>query len=180
MKCFNGFCKEGVVHAETVSEILAMMGLKVQKEAMHFNLLPDQLSYEIDGENVEQFEDHIWSLKIKHNESFLVTRILRGLSHFSIRRKHSDVHEIMTSQSEIDLQVVEEPILILTVRGYAPVVRVQQKNNGLEYMLYISARSIAEPLEALRQSNGNIFSGVNFRIKKESKERNAKYVLEGF
>lgn len=34
MKCFNGFCKEGVVHAETVSEILAMMGLKVQKEAL--------------------------------------------------------------------------------------------------------------------------------------------------
>ncbi len=32
MKCFNGFCKEGVVHAETVGEILQMMGLRVKKE----------------------------------------------------------------------------------------------------------------------------------------------------
>lgn len=34
MKCFNGFCKEGVVLAETVGEILAMMGLRVQKKAL--------------------------------------------------------------------------------------------------------------------------------------------------
>ena len=46
---------------------IKMRKIKIQKEAMHFNLLLDELSYEIDGENVEQFEDHIWSLKIKHN-----------------------------------------------------------------------------------------------------------------
>ena len=34
MKCFNGFCKEGVVHADTVGEILQMMGLRVKKEAL--------------------------------------------------------------------------------------------------------------------------------------------------
>ena len=34
MKCFNGFCKEGVVMAETVGEILQMMGLRVKKEAL--------------------------------------------------------------------------------------------------------------------------------------------------
>ena len=34
MKCFNGFCKEGVVHAETVNEILQMMGLRVKQEAL--------------------------------------------------------------------------------------------------------------------------------------------------
>lgn len=34
MKCFNGFCKEGVVQSETVGEILSMMGLRVKKEAL--------------------------------------------------------------------------------------------------------------------------------------------------
>jgi len=34
MKCFNGFCKEGVVRAETVEEILQMMGLRVAKKAL--------------------------------------------------------------------------------------------------------------------------------------------------
>jgi len=34
MKCFNGFCNEGVVHADTVGEILQMMGLRVKKEAL--------------------------------------------------------------------------------------------------------------------------------------------------
>lgn len=34
MKCFNGFCKDGVVLADTVGEILQMMGLRVQKSAL--------------------------------------------------------------------------------------------------------------------------------------------------
>ena len=34
MKCFNGFCQNGVVQAETVGEILQMMGLRVQKKAL--------------------------------------------------------------------------------------------------------------------------------------------------
>ena len=34
MKCFNGFCQDGVVQAETVNEILQMMGLRVKKDAL--------------------------------------------------------------------------------------------------------------------------------------------------
>lgn len=34
MKCFNGFCQDGVVQAETVGEILQMMGLRVKKQAL--------------------------------------------------------------------------------------------------------------------------------------------------
>ena len=34
MKCFNGFCKDGVVLADTVGEILQMMGLRVNKNAL--------------------------------------------------------------------------------------------------------------------------------------------------
>jgi Ca2+-binding EF-hand superfamily protein len=33
-KCFNGFCKNGVVLADTVNDILQMMGLRVAKQAL--------------------------------------------------------------------------------------------------------------------------------------------------
>ena len=78
----------------------------------------------------------------------------------------------------VELEVIAEPTLILTVRGYAPVLRVKQTHNGLEYLLYISAKSLAAPLEACRKSNNNLFAGITFRLKKESKERSAKYEFE--
>ena len=51
MKCFNGFCKAGVVHADTVNDILEMMGLRVKKEAL------DAIIAEVD-EDGKKF-DHV-------------------------------------------------------------------------------------------------------------------------
>lgn len=142
---------------------IKMRKIKIQKEAMHFNLLPDELSYEIDGENVEQFEDHIWSLKIKHNESFLVTRILRGLSHFSIRRKHSDVHEIMTSQSEIDLQVVDSSYSIIKVFIWAiPIFGFVGTVMGISDAIgsFATALQGVEDVAVLKQGLGQVTGGL--------------------
>ena len=50
MKCFNGFCQDGVVQAETVNEILQMMGLRVKKEAL------DAIIAEVDEDG--RFESH--------------------------------------------------------------------------------------------------------------------------
>ena len=54
MKCFNGFCKAGVVHADTVNDILEMMGLRVKKEAL------DAIIAEVD-EDGKMF-DHMFIL----------------------------------------------------------------------------------------------------------------------
>lgn len=78
----------------------------------------------------------------------------------------------------IELETIAEPDVILTIRGYAPVLRVRQLNPALDYLLYISAKSIAEPLEELRKDNGNLFVGVRFRIRKASMDRTSKYELE--
>lgn len=50
MKCFNGFCQDGVVQAETVNEILQMMGLRVKKEAL------DAIIAEVDEDGSGQLE----------------------------------------------------------------------------------------------------------------------------
>lgn len=50
MKCFNGFCKAGVVHAETVNDILEMMGLRVKKEAL------DAIIAEVDEDGSGELE----------------------------------------------------------------------------------------------------------------------------
>ncbi len=47
MKCFNGFCSEGVVKVDTVSDILQMMGLRVQKTAL------DDIINEVDEDGEE-------------------------------------------------------------------------------------------------------------------------------
>ena len=49
MKCFNGFCKDGVIQASTVDEILKMMGLRVQKEVL------DAIISEVDEDGKNAF-----------------------------------------------------------------------------------------------------------------------------
>ena len=78
----------------------------------------------------------------------------------------------------IELEIVSEPDVVLSYRGYAPTLRVRNSRTSLEYLLYISARSLAEPLETLRKNNAGIFKGIRFRIRKESMEQMAKYEIE--
>ena len=78
----------------------------------------------------------------------------------------------------IELEIISEPDVVLTFRGYAPILRVRKISNNLEYMLYISAKSLGEPLEMLRKNNAGIFKGIQFRIRKESMDQMAKFEIE--
>ena len=68
--------------------------------------------------------------------------------------------------------------VIATLHGYAPVLPVRKENMGQEYILYISAKSLSEQLEPLRQNNGGGFQGLKFSIRKESEDQMAKYQLQ--
>jgi hypothetical protein len=73
------------------------------------------------------------------------------------------------------LVVLDEPDVVLTFKGYAPVLPVRQKLNGLEYILYISAKSLGESLEELRVANDGKFTGLEIEIRKMSTDKFAKY-----
>ena len=85
---------------------------------------------------------------------------------------------LKVSTGWIELEIVSEPDVILTFRGYTPILQVRKVRTGVEYQLYISAKSLAEPLEELRKGNVGTFKGIRFRIRKESMEQMAKYEIE--
>ena len=75
----------------------------------------------------------------------------------------------------IGVKVIDEIDVVLTVRGYAPVLGVEQINNKLRCLLYVSARSLAEPLERFRQENGGNFAGLCIEIRKTSSDKFSAY-----
>jgi biopolymer transport protein ExbB/TolQ len=89
--------------------------LEKQRRGMLFDLLPDEVGREISQANVEKFMEHIWKLPVKPNESFLVTRVLRGLEHFRIRNNNSEVAGVLGSQSDIDGNAVGSSYALLKV-----------------------------------------------------------------
>jgi hypothetical protein len=77
-----------------------------------------------------------------------------------------------------ELEVASEPDVVLTFRGYAPVLEVRVVQSGLIKHLYISAKSLSVELENLRRQNKGAFKGLRFRLRKESADQTAPYVLE--
>lgn len=75
-------------------------------------------------------------------------------------------------------EIVSEPYVVLTYRGYAPVVDVKPREDNEVKCLYITASSLSQGIEEQRQKNDGKFSGINLRVKKESEDRFAKYVVE--
>lgn len=78
----------------------------------------------------------------------------------------------------IELGGVCEPTIDLTSRGYAPTLRVRDSSTGAEFKLSIRTKSIAQPLEVLRQKNQGNFKGLHFRIRKRSMERKSQYEIQ--
>jgi hypothetical protein len=79
----------------------------------------------------------------------------------------------------IDLEVISDPDVVLTFKGYAPILRVRQLNNDLEYILYISAKSLGESLEKLRENNCGVFRGIQFSVRKKDTTPMAPYEIKG-
>ena len=79
----------------------------------------------------------------------------------------------------IELEITSEPDVLLTFKGYAPILHVRKLNNDLKYILYISAKSLGEPLEKLRENNGGVFQGIQFRVRKKDATPMAPYEIEG-
>ena len=78
----------------------------------------------------------------------------------------------------IELEIISESDVVLTTFGYAPFLQVKVITTDIEYGLYISAKSLADPLEKLRKNNSGIFEGIQFRVRKESTDAKARYEVD--
>jgi len=77
-----------------------------------------------------------------------------------------------------NLKVISEPYVVFTNRGYAPVVDVENTGDNVKYQFYIQALSIAKKFEEMKKENDEKFSGLSFKVKKESSEKFAPYIIE--
>jgi len=78
----------------------------------------------------------------------------------------------------VDLEIISEPYLVNSIRGYAPIIDVKHLGEKTNYSLYISAKSISDGLEPLRINNDNLFTGIKFKIRKEENKKMSKYLIE--
>ena len=78
----------------------------------------------------------------------------------------------------VRVQILTEPYVVSNSFGYAPAINVWVKKRKREYVMYVSARSLAKGIEHIRQRNDGIFKGLEIWIKKESPEKTAKYVVD--
>ena len=85
---------------------------------------------------------------------------------------------LKVSTGWIELEIISEPDVILTYRGYAPILQVRKISNDLEYIFYISAASLGPTLEGLRQNNADSFIGIQFRVRKKEATPMAPYEIE--
>ena len=76
----------------------------------------------------------------------------------------------------VQVEIVSEPYVVNTMRGFAPVVDV--KTPGGEFILYISSKSMSDGLEPLMKAAAGKFSGLKIRVKKESEDKMARYMVE--
>lgn len=76
----------------------------------------------------------------------------------------------------VTVELLTEPYVVMSIRGYTPVVDVQGPNG--RQILFISSKSISEGLEPLVQANGGKFQGLKLRLRKETEDRMAPYIVE--
>jgi hypothetical protein len=76
------------------------------------------------------------------------------------------------------IQVAGGPFVVPTRRGYQPVLVVEELHEGKHYLLYISAVSLTEGLEALRASNSGELLGVAMAIRKVGDGAMAPYDVQ--
>mgnify|MGYP006283205383 FL=1 len=78
----------------------------------------------------------------------------------------------------VSIQIESEADVIMTFRGYAPILNVNVLEANEKHILYISARSLSQELEKRREKNDGKFTGLKLKLKKESEARTAQYVVE--
>ena len=88
------------------------------------------------------------------------------------------LQQLRVGEGWISLKIYGEPYVIATRYGYTPVLHVENRYSKTEHFLYMSAKTFMEGLEPLRAANDGNFDGLQFRIRKDSSDKFARFVIE--
>lgn len=76
----------------------------------------------------------------------------------------------------IDVEVTSEPYVVMTMRGYAPVVEVRAASETRR--MFIGSKTLSQALDPAVKKQGGRFTGLKFRVRKESGDQMAPYIVE--
>jgi biopolymer transport protein ExbB/TolQ len=138
--------------------------LKGQLNIMQFKLLPEDISQDIRVENLPHFGAHINRLGFNPRESFLLTRILRGLEHFSVRKNHTETADMLKSQSEIDATMVDSSYVLIKVFIWAiPILGFIGTVLGISDAVssFGGEMGAASDIEVIKEQLGQVTGGLS-------------------
>ena len=84
----------------------------------------------------------------------------------------------ITSKERKLITISEAYLMYYNKIGYLPIIDVLDMESKENYFILISAKSLANQLEDLRNENNGRLNGLEFSIKKENDSSEALYVLE--
>lgn len=88
----------------------------------------------------------------------------------------ADLTTLKIGSSETIVKVLSGPYVKFTDFGFIPVLHVEVKKSGLDYLLPISAKSLAKPLYEIYQKAERL-DGLELGLKKDGEEKTSKYLI---
>jgi len=143
--------------------ILKWVHVKRQKEAMLLDVLPTEISEEINLKSLDKFVRHIRELPGSSSQSFLINRVLRGIEHFRVRKSAAETVTMMESQSAIDANNVAGSYSIVKVFLWTlPILGFIGTVLGLSVAVASLATSLAaaSDMSALKGAMNSVFEGL--------------------
>lgn len=140
---------------------LKVQKLRHQQAAMYLDVLPTDISHEVNSENVGQFIDHLYGLPARLRDSMMVNRIRKGLELFEIRQSNADVSNMLSAQSNIDGARIGGSYALTKVFLWAiPILGFIGTVLGLSQAIGSMDLSNVSDMDKIMGSIGNVTSGL--------------------
>lgn len=143
--------------------IMKLRKLRTQRDSMMFDLLPNEVAPQISAQSVDAFTQHVRHLPVDPGQSFLINRVLRGLEHFRIRKSHSEVAGLLSTQSEIDATAVDSSYSFVKVCVWAiPILGFIGTVQGISDAVggFSGSLEAAKDIDVLKNSLNDITGGL--------------------
>ena len=83
------------------------------------------------------------------------------------------------STKPVRMKITSEPYVMHTWMGYAAVVDVLVlPNKERQFFLFIGPKTLATPIEKLREANGGQFIGIQFSVRRDYDAQRAPYIVQ--
>ena len=143
--------------------IAKLFKIRRQQRAMLFDVLPSDIGEKISTSNIDKFLAYIGELPKNAVGSFLVTRCVRGLEHFRVRKSAADTATMLSSQSDLDAGSVDSSYTMFHVFIWAiPILGFLGTVIGVSSAVggFTDTLSNSSDMESLKSGLKNITGGL--------------------